>query len=107
MDETIDINVLAFNLLDKETRKQHLEPTMSNPFELPPNEKMINPFSMEIMGEWSDGEHVIHNPFSCKITRKIEIKNGEVVQAWKISEDNEYEEVLKYEDGTWDVELFN
>jgi hypothetical protein len=28
------------------------------------------------------------------------------VQVWKVNEDNEYEEVLPYEDGTWDNKLF-
>lgn len=107
MDETVDINALAFNLLDEETRKEHLIPTMTNPFDLPKDHKMINPFSMKLIGNWTDGEHVIHNPVSCKISRKIAIKGGKVIQAWKINEDNEYVELLKYDDGTWDVELYN
>ena len=65
---------------------------------------MMNPFTFEtVNGTMDDGEHVVRNPFNCNIIRKVMFEGGKPIKAWLVNDKNEYEELLPYEDGTWDV----
>lgn len=89
----IDINDLSFNNLSEDIRLESLKATMGNPFDLPDNPSMMNPFTYEVKGNWVDGEHVIHNPFTLKIQSKVLIDNNKVIKAWTVNENNQYNEV--------------
>jgi hypothetical protein len=108
--KNIDIKDLKFNLLPKDVRLKALKPTFYNPFEVSKEEldklPMLNPFSMQLLGNWDDGEHIAHEIMSLKIYRKLIVKDGNVVKVWKVNDNNQYELVEPRTDGTWDVDLF-
>jgi hypothetical protein len=108
--ENINIKDLKFNLQPKDVRLKALKPTFHNPFEVSKKEfdkiPKLNPFSMELLGNWKDGEHIVHDVMNLKIYRKLIVKDGKVVKVWKVNGDNQYELVEPYTDGTWDVDLF-
>lgn len=108
----IDIYDLSFNELEQDVRFRLLKPIFINPFNLPNNTKLINPFTFERKDRngnnviWDNGIHIIHNVFTFKIYRKILVENNRVTKVWSVNEINEYKEVNPYKNGTWDCHLF-
>lgn len=108
----IDIYDLSFNNLEQEERLELLKPTFKDPFNLPKDVKRYNPFTFKGIDTegnecvWDNGEHIMHNIWTLKIYRKVLVEDSKVIKVYKVSTNNEYEEVLPHKDGTWDVSLF-
>jgi len=53
-----------------------------NPFDLPPDVPMANPFSWELIGKWESGEHILFHIMGGHIWKKAFVFNNEVVKAY-------------------------
>ena len=92
----IDVDDLKFNELSEDERITALvrEGRFRNPFDLPKDTPMMNPFTLKIVnGTMKDGVHVMHNPMNGKIFRKVLVENNEVVKAWDVSDNNTWRQV--------------
>lgn len=84
-------NPKEFNPLPLEERKRLLKENgiLKEPFQ-DTTLNLVNPFTFELIGEWEDGEHFIHNPFHMTCIGKMVIKNGVVVEGYNIGHNNEF-----------------
>jgi hypothetical protein len=80
--EELGFTAEEWNKLSSEHKKDFMKGEMYDPFNLPDDVTMLNPFSFDLTGPWVDGEHILYHLFSLDVWKKIEIKNEEVIKAW-------------------------
>jgi hypothetical protein len=103
-----DVYDLSFNKLDltKEERSKILLEVgvLFSPFDEGVKDMvMMNPFTFEtVNGTKEDGEYIIHHVWTGMIDQKVQFKDGKAIRAWKVNDDNEYEEVFKQDNGYWE-----
>ena len=109
MKNKIDIDDLSFNLLSDEERQEMLykEGKTYNPFDIPAGVKLINPFTYEVLEAvdgntketkkvpMDDGITVFRNPFTSKIDKKVEFKDGKLLKEWEVDDMNEWKEISR------------
>jgi len=90
------INEWNDELTDKE-RRNLLLPTMVNPFEIPKDFPMMNPFTFEVVnGPLKDGEVIHYHLMTGQTWKKTVALDGEVVRAFNyILEDKAWVEITK------------
>jgi len=114
MEYDIDPDDLSFNLLPNDVANDYLMENghFHNPFDLPDGIIMINPFTGVAVRHNKDtpkeptynppelnGNRIIRNPFTSKITGKILYENGIAIKKWGVSDDNEWVEENLEENG--------
>jgi hypothetical protein len=101
MKEIINPNELSFNNLDEKVAIEYLlnNGYFHNPFKLPDNVKLINPFTGHAIDKngkpinMGDEIFIIRNPFNSKIIGKIEYKNGKPFKKWDVNDKNKWVEI--------------
>jgi len=87
-------NPKEFNQLHPEKRRELLKEhgIIKDPLDLTQDAplRLVNPFTFELKGDWEDGEHFIHNPFTMICIGKFYIKDGVVIEGYNIGHNNEF-----------------
>jgi len=83
--------------LTDEERRDLLLPTMINPFEIPKDYPMMNPFTFKVInGLLEDGEQIYNHLMTGQTWKKVIVEGGEVVRAFNyILDTNEWVEIPK------------
>ena len=108
MEIEISSDSLEFNSLPHDTKVQRMwdEGKLINPFsDEAKNMTMMNPFTFEtVNGTMDDGEHMIRNPFTMDIIRKVLFEGGKPIKAWVVNDNGDgFDELPRNKDGTWDT----
>lgn len=100
-EHLIEPEELSFNNLPHDLATYYLWDNgfLYNPFNLPPDAILTNPFTGESVYA-KDGSVVfrgnetiiLRNPFNSKLLSKVQYKDDKVFKVWKVNENNEWEE---------------
>jgi hypothetical protein len=83
--ETFNLSVDEFNRLHFTKKFELMNPFLINPFKILEGTPMCNAISLELYGNWEDGDHLIFNPINLNFTDKIRVVNNEVVERIKFT----------------------
>ena len=79
------LSVNKFNSLDNEVKLELMKPYLMDPFNLPKDVKLINPYSLKLFGNWENGVYLLSNPFNLTFFRKVIVNENKVTKAYQLN----------------------
>lgn len=91
----LGMSVKEFNNLPREDQFNHFKGDFYNPFDLPPDAPMLNPFTFKTFGKWRDGSHLLVHIFSGHIYNRILVRNNVVIKVEELNDEYRWVEIKK------------